>query len=134
MVDLKLNLEGDQLLFFCFKNYMSLFLFITFYMIISSVLQLMLINYTYAFNFTMMRSCAGQSKAFETSARWAPDIFSLKKLCCTETVAKVALRFSEKSPLKRRNSTLSNKTKKEVKCNKNIKAFYSCLTLATEKV
>ena len=133
MVDLKLNLEGDQLLFL-FKNYMSLFLFITFYMIISSVLQLMLINYTCAVNFTMMRSCAGQSKAFETSARWAPDIFSLKKLCCTETVAKVALRFSEKSPLKRRNSTLSNKTKKEVKCNKNIKAFYSCLTLATEKV
>ena len=133
MVDWRLNLEGHQLLFLL-KNYMSLFLFITFYMIISSVLQLMLINYTYAFNFTMMRSCAGQSKAFETSARWAPDIFSLKKLCCTETVAKVALRFSEKSPLKRRNSTLSNKTKKEVKCNKNIKAFYSCLTLATEKV
>ena len=133
MVDWRLNLEGHQLLFL-FKNYMSLFLFITFYMIISSVLQLMLINYTYAFNFTMMRSCAGQSKAFETSARWAPNIFSLKKLCCTETVEKVPLRCSEKSPLKRRNSTLSNKIKKQVKYNKNIKAFYSYLTFATEKV
>ena len=133
MVDWRLNLEGHQLLFLL-KNYMSLFLFITFYMIISSVLQLMLINYTYAFNFTMMRSCAGQSKAFETSAQWAPNIFSLKKLCCTETVAKVALRFSEKSPPKRRNSTLSNTIKKQVKYNKNIKVFYSCLRFATEKV